>query len=171
MIQGITRYGYPNTLVSSNYLAGSDRALCNGCGVCLRKCPIQAIRGKADPEDRFKKFGRPEVDESLCLGCGVCAVQCRTGAMKLHPRARRVWYPENTFERLLLMSLERGTLQNQLFSDPHSKTQAFLRGILGGFLRLAPVKQALMGDTLRSRFLHAMREGARRQSGMDPARF
>jgi hypothetical protein len=32
---------------------------------------------------------------------------------------------------------------------------------VGGFLRLPPVKRALMSDALRSRFLHAMKFGAR----------
>jgi len=31
---------------------------------------------------------------------------------------------------------------------------------VGGFLRLPPVKKALMSDTLRSRFLSAMAAGA-----------
>ncbi|MCK7505624.1 MAG: hypothetical protein MZV70_17145 [Desulfobacterales bacterium] len=65
-----------------------------------------------------------------------------------------------TFERIILQCLERGTLQNQLFDDPSSKTQAFMRGVLGGFLRLPPVKQALMSETLRSRFLSVMKRGA-----------
>jgi len=39
-----------------------------------------------------------------------------------------------------------------------------MRGIVGGFLRLPPVKRALMSDTLRSRFLSAMAAGAARTS-------
>ena len=83
--------------------------------------------------------------------------------MKLHRRAQRVFHPETTFERTILQCLERGTLQNQLFDDPGSKSQAFLRGVVGGFLRLAPVKRALMSDALRSQFLAAMKSGAAKQ--------
>ena len=83
--------------------------------------------------------------------------------MKLHARAQRVMHPETTFERVLLQSLERGTLQNQLFDDPGSKTQDFLRAVVGGFLRLEPVKRALMSDMLRSRFLASMKGGASAQ--------
>ena len=117
-----------------------------------------------DPDPRFRKHGRPQVDEALCLGCGVCATTCNPGAMRLHPRAQRVLHPEDTFERVLLQCLERGTLQNQLFDDPSSKTQAFLRAVVGGFLRLPPVKQALMSDALRSRFLVGA-EAGRREEG------
>lgn len=160
VLLGITEHGYPNTVMSSSYIARSDRERCKGCGVCSRRCPIQAIPRVPDPDPRFRKFGRPVVDESRCLGCGVCTVKCRFGAMKLHPRKQRVFHPENTFARVILACLEKGTLQNQLFDDPESKTQAFMRGVVGGFLRLPPVKQALMSDRLRSRFLHAMAAGA-----------
>jgi len=163
VLRGLTCHGYTNAVVTSSYIAASDRDLCKGCGTCTRRCPIQAIPRVEDPDPRFRKHGRPQVDESLCIGCGVCTVRCKSGAMKLHKRKQRVLHPETTFERVLLQCLERGTLQNQLFDDPSSKTQAFLRACVGGFLRLTPVKRALMSDVLRSRFLDAMRGGALRQ--------
>jgi hypothetical protein len=51
-------------------------------------------------------------------------------------------------------------LQNQLFDNPASLTHAFARACLGGFLRLTPVKRALMSDALRSRFLGALKHAA-----------
>ena len=163
VLLGITQHGYPNMVVTSSYIARSDRERCKGCGVCSKRCPIQAIPRVPDPDPRFRKHGRPAVDESLCVGCGVCTVKCTSGAMKLHPRKQRVIYPENTFARVILQCLEKETLQNQLFDDPRSKTHAFMRGVVGGFLRLSPVKQALMSDRLRSRFLRAMMAGAARR--------
>jgi ferredoxin len=166
-LKGISKHGFPHAVVTSSYLAASDRNLCKGCGKCSKRCPIEAIPRVPDPDPRFRKHGRPKVDESLCLGCGVCALGCNSGAMKLHPRAQRVLHPETTFERIMLGCLERGTLQNQLFDDPGSKRQAFLRAVVGGFLRLPPVKQALMSDALRSQFLAAIRSGAARQGKRD----
>ena len=72
-------------------------------------------------------------------------------------------HPETTFERIMLRSLERGTLQNQIFADPRSFNQKFARVFVGAFLGLPPVQRALMGDRLRSRFLQAMKQGVRRQ--------
>lgn len=163
VLRGITRHGHPNAIVTSSYIASTDPERCIGCGICSRRCPIQAIDRVADPDPRFRKFGRPRVDESLCIGCGVCALQCAPRAMRLHRRTRRVLHPETTFERIILQCLERGTLQNQLFDDPSSLTQAFARALLGGFLRLPPVKRALFSDALRSRFLGALRDAAVRQ--------
>jgi formate hydrogenlyase subunit 6/NADH:ubiquinone oxidoreductase subunit I len=169
VLGGITRHGYPNAVVTSSFIAASDRALCKGCGSCSRRCPIEAIPRVADPDPRFRKHGRPKVDESICIGCGVCATACKSGAMRLHKRPRRVLHPETTFERTILQCLERGTLQNQLFDDPGKKSHAFLRGMVGGFLRLPPVKQALMSEALRSRFLNAMKDAAARRGGQDLA--
>jgi ferredoxin len=163
VLLGITRHGYPNMVMTSNYVARSDRERCKGCGTCSKRCPIHAISRVPDADPRFRKHGRPEVDESLCVGCGVCTVKCTSGAMKMHGRAKRVLHPEDTFARVILQCLEKGTLQNQLFDDPGSKTQAFMRAVVGGFLRLPAVKQALMSDGLRSRFLHAMMAGAARR--------
>jgi hypothetical protein len=100
----------------------------------------------------------------------VCTLKCRFGAITLHPRPQRVLHPEDRFERIILQCLEKGTLQNQLFDHPGKKTHAFMRGVLGGFLRLSPVKQALMSDALRSRFLGAIRSAASRQGGTDLTR-
>jgi ferredoxin len=163
MLLGITRHGYPNAVVTSNYIAEPDADLCIGCGTCSRRCPINAIDCVPDPDPRFRKFGRPVVDEALCIGCGVCSLRCKPGAMKLHRRPQRVLHPETTFERVILQCLERGTLQNQLFDNPASATHAFARALLGGFLRLPPVKRALMSEVLRSRFLGALRNAAVRQ--------
>lgn len=70
-------------------------------------------------------------------------------------------HPETTYERVILGCLERGTLQNQLFIDPQGTTQKAMRALMGGFLRLPPVKKALMSDTLRSTFLASMKAGTK----------
>jgi len=85
--------------------------------------------------------GSPEIDNSVCIGCGVCALECETEAMRLVKREQRVLHPEDTFERVILQSLERGTLQNQIFGDPKSMSHVFMRGVVGAFLKLPPVKR------------------------------
>jgi ferredoxin len=114
-----------------------------------------------NPQTKKKKDA--VIDASICLGCGVCALHCKNGAVSLVKRDQRVLHPETTFERVILQSLERGTLQNQLFDDPQSIGQKFMRGVVGGFLRLPPVKASLMSDTLRSSFLNVMKTGVEKQ--------
>ena len=152
ILLGISRLGYTNILVTSNYIAASNLETCSGCGDCAEACPINAITMSEDDE--------PQVDEKICVGCGVCALKCDTESMKLKKRPQEVLHPDTVFERIILQSLEKGTLQNLLFDNPQSSSHAFLRGLVGGFLRLAPVKRALMSDTLRSRFLETLKKGA-----------
>ncbi len=169
ILQGISRFGYPSTIVTSSYIARSRAEECSGCGKCATACPIDAIRmvPAAAPAANGKKKLEPQIDLDFCMGCGVCALGCSTGAMKLEQRGQRVLHPETTFERVILQCLDSGTLQYQLFDDPGSRSQAAMQAIVGAFLRLPPVKKALMSDTLRSRFLTAMKTAVARQGKAD----
>jgi len=159
----IREHGYPNALVTSNFIAGIQEDACIGCGKCAKACPINAITMVAleKPESRKKQDAR--VETSICIGCGVCALKCPTKACILTKRGQRVIHPETTFERIMLQSLERGTLQNQIFANPRSINEKFMRAFVGAFLRFPPVKKALLSDRLRSRFLAAMKDGVAKQ--------
>lgn len=152
VLLGISKFGYPNVVVTSSFIAQRDEQICAECGKCAQACPTHAID--------ILPGGNPKIDSSICIGCGVCALKCETKALKLVKRKQRVIHPETVFERVILQCLERGTLQNQMFSNPQSITHAFMRGFIGGFLRLPPMKKALMSDTLRSSFLGIMKKGA-----------
>ena len=164
VLLGVSRFGYPNTVVTSNYIAQVDDDACSECGSCVDVCPVNAIamsNGNGNGSDSHKKptasGGAPDlspsakaggpsgpiINEKLCLGCGVCALECTTESLKLVPRAQRVLTPEDTFERVILQALERGTLQNLLFDNPQSTSHGFMRAFVGGFLRLSPVFSSL----------------------------
>jgi ferredoxin len=167
ILDGINKHGYANTLVSSTLVPRVDMDDCNGCQKCARACHVSAITLTPEPKKTTRKrMFMPVIDEEICIGCGVCSLVCKPEAIHLHKRKQHVIHPENTFERVILQCLERGTLQNQLFDDPGSLSHKAMRGIVGGFLRLPPVKKALMTDTLRSRFLAAIASGASRTGGV-----
>lgn len=160
MLLGISQFGYPHTVVTSSYLAKVEDTTCDGCLKCRKACPINAISLERLAEPEGRKKARPAVDESICIGCGVCALACTTRSMTLRHRPQRVLPPESTFERVILQALEVGTLQNLLFAEPERLSHQFLRAFVGAFLRLSPVKKALVGETLRSRFLGALQAGS-----------
>jgi ferredoxin len=170
ILDGINKHGYPNAIVSSTLVPRVDMVKCNGCQKCARACHISAIILIPEPKRTTRKrMFLPVIDEDFCIGCGVCSLVCDPDAINMQKRDQHIIHPETTFERVILQCLERGTLQNQLFDDPGSLSHKAMRGIVGGFLRLSPVKKALMTDTLRSRFLTAIAAGAAKTGGVNTA--
>jgi ferredoxin len=147
--------GYPNLIVTSTFISQVYEEKCTGCGKCALACPVEAIvMTQAEQSSKKKK---PCIDKDMCLGCGVCAQACSSAAILLHKRGQRIIHPETTFERIILQSLQSGKLVHQLFSNPQSITQKYIRGFLGAFLRLGPVRRGLLSDLLRSKFLSALK--------------
>jgi Pyruvate/2-oxoacid:ferredoxin oxidoreductase delta subunit len=163
LLVGMKKWGYTNVVITSSFLPETNQEACTGCGLCARACPIDARTMVADATPGARRKKKPVTDATMCLGCGVCALKCRSKALALVRREKRIITPETTFERIILQCLERGTIQDQLFDNPRSATLKFMKGFVGGFLRLSPVKRALMSDALRSTFLAAMKKGASAQ--------
>ncbi len=155
--------GSTRTIVTSSMIATHDPTACERCAKCVRACPVRGINMVPAESPRKGRRKIPRIDEEICLGCGVCALKCESKALRLVRRRQRVIHPETTFERVILQCLEAGTLQNQIFDDPTSKSQEWMRAFLGGVLRLPPVKRALLGDTMRSAFLSSMKKGVARK--------
>jgi ferredoxin len=162
-LAGLSKFGFMNSVVTSNFISQVDEALCKGCGRCVEICPVNAISLVSANDAKHPKRKKVCIDTKGCVGCGVCSAKCTIKAIEMIHRGKRVIHPETTFERIMLSSLERGNLQYQIFDNPQSVTQQFMRTFLGGFLRLSPVKKALMSDLLRSSFLNFMKMGAQMQ--------
>jgi Pyruvate/2-oxoacid:ferredoxin oxidoreductase delta subunit len=162
-LAGLTKWGYTEAVITSSYLARPDDSKCNGCKMCSIACPVKAIKMEELTPPEAKRKRRPIVNESWCIGCGVCTLKCKTKSMHLVPRKQRVITPEDMFEKNILQTLEKGNLQNMIFDNPNSISQGFMRSLVGGFLRLSPVKKALVSNTLRSRFLSTMKSGVKSQ--------
>ncbi len=165
VLLGLTRFGYPNAVVTSSFIASVNNVTCDGCGKCAKACPINAIEMIPAGDNGTRKRKVAKINTGICIGCGVCSLQCtKTGSLKLIKRKERVIHPETTFERIILQCLERGTLQHQIFGNPEKISQKMMKGLVGGFLRLTPVKRALMSEKLRSSFLDAMKKGTVKQN-------
>ncbi|NLA57570.1 MAG: DUF362 domain-containing protein [Firmicutes bacterium] len=51
------------------------RDVCRACGLCIKWCPVDAIR---------MVEGKAQIDESVCYGCAECTATCRFGAVKVN---------------------------------------------------------------------------------------
>jgi NAD-dependent dihydropyrimidine dehydrogenase PreA subunit len=67
---------------STYYLSVIDPEPCTGCGICVERCPTDAIQLGDD--------GTAERDENACFGCGICARFCSEGAISLKEGLRKV---------------------------------------------------------------------------------
>jgi electron transport complex protein RnfB len=74
VLRGIKRFPKPAEQVASNFHAHLDSETCTGCGVCIRRCQMDALTLQA---------GRASLDLDRCIGCGLCVSTCQAGALSL----------------------------------------------------------------------------------------
>jgi Pyruvate/2-oxoacid:ferredoxin oxidoreductase delta subunit len=150
-LQAAQRFAMYSPVLTTNFAATVESDTCNNCGQCATVCPVEAI-GSSCPG----KKGHAQVAADLCLGCGVCVKVCPSEAMRLVPRAQRVVTPVNTAHRVLMMAIERETLQHIIFDNQVLHSHRALAALLGALFKLPPVKRLLASRQLKSRYLEAM---------------
>ena len=101
MFEAFHKLKHAESMVPSNYRIRNNVNTCIGCGLCVRRCPMEAIRLEDSPEAKNRivkvaakdKNGKVElknkrgkvsvVDLDRCIGCGVCAYKCPTKSLVL----------------------------------------------------------------------------------------
>ena len=70
----------------SNYRVQTNPETCKGCGLCTKRCPMDALQLEASEKAPASKTGKVAVlSPDLCIGCGVCAYKCPTKSLVLVP--------------------------------------------------------------------------------------
>jgi len=90
----------------TNFSAVADAGLCNGCGRCVTRCQMDAVRVTASPQ-RAAGRGKAVVDPDRCIGCGLCVTTCPTGSLSLILKDRARVPPRNSTAMFGKMYLER----------------------------------------------------------------
>jgi electron transport complex protein RnfB len=87
ILRGITDFGIKESVAYSNYYAVIDPENCQGCGVCIERCQVNAI-SEVD--------GISVVDRECCIGCGLCVTGCPNDVARLEikPDAEIIHPPE-----------------------------------------------------------------------------
>lgn len=67
VLRSAKSHSKPADLVSSSFNAQVDPDICIGCGLCLKRCQMEAIK----LENRIAVL-----DEDRCIGCGLCVNTC-----------------------------------------------------------------------------------------------
>jgi Na+-translocating ferredoxin:NAD+ oxidoreductase subunit B len=82
----------------TNYYCEIDPALCVGCGVCVKRCQLEA---------RAVVNGKAAIDLNRCIGCGNCIVTCEQRAGRLVKKAQETTPPLDDDEFLKVMSKKK----------------------------------------------------------------
>jgi ferredoxin len=150
------RFGMLHPVHTTNFLPEIEAAQCNGCGRCVRVCPVEAVSLVLANDPHRPKRVKAVLIEEICLGCGLCVRACREGALELASRPQRVITPLNSAHRAVVMAIERGKLQNLIFDNRALMSHRAMAAILGVILKLPPVKQVMASRQIKSRYLEAL---------------
>ncbi|MFX1589572.1 MAG: 4Fe-4S binding protein [Promethearchaeota archaeon] len=77
----------PAQFFATNYYAKVNPDLCEGCGICEKRCSMEAIQ----VIDNIS-----HVNKTRCIGCGVCVTTCTAKAIKIHKKKDEIIPPKNT---------------------------------------------------------------------------
>jgi ferredoxin len=98
---------HSRSLDPSNYRVHTNPDTCEGCGLCVERCPMEALRLEDSPQAKNKTGKVAELDPSLCMGCGVCAHKCPTQSLVLERREVIVDPPEDGRDYMKRFMAER----------------------------------------------------------------
>ncbi|MBM3118576.1 MAG: 4Fe-4S dicluster domain-containing protein [Chloroflexi bacterium] len=76
-LRGAARSPVPNKAFIANWIVKIDDDACTGCGACVDRCWMKALKMDGDLAVR---------DANRCIGCGICMYVCPTDAMKMARR-------------------------------------------------------------------------------------
>ena len=91
----------PAEAIDSAFQAKIDKDLCSGCGACLERCQMEAI----------KEGDEYMVDLSRCIGCGLCVSACPTESITMVARAEQKVPPRHYIETTMTILKEKGVIK------------------------------------------------------------
>ena len=113
----------------SNYRVRTNAETCIGCGLCVKRCPMDAlhledyseVRGRitrvTDKNGKIKeltnKTGKVSVlNSDRCIGCGVCVYKCPSKSLVLEHRETTIDPPKDAREytRLVVDDFKAGVI-------------------------------------------------------------
>ncbi|UCE55743.1 MAG: 4Fe-4S binding protein [Desulfobacterales bacterium] len=97
------------SLDASNYRVEIKPETCKACGLCVKRCPMDAIQLKFSSKATNKFSKAPVLDPDLCLGCGVCVHKCPTDSLTLKSKEEIVDPPTDIREYSMRFMADRKT--------------------------------------------------------------
>ncbi len=103
VLRTLKTYPDPANLVSTSFTIKADAESCKGCGVCEKRCQMDALR----MEDE-----KVVLDASRCIGCGLCVSTCPTQSLTLvrKPESEQPRIPKDIIATNIQLGRQRGKL-------------------------------------------------------------
>lgn len=93
---------HPASYVDSNYYAQVNTEMCNGCGICVRRCQMNAITIIGEENEK-----KSLIDLKKCIGCGLCVPTCKPKAMTLQIKEHIIEPPDDASKLYLAILRNR----------------------------------------------------------------
>lgn len=116
-LESFHKLGHKASLDPSNYILEISPESCKACGLCVKRCPMDAIQLKYSDKAGNKFSKAAALDPDLCLGCGVCAHKCPTGSLTLVQRSQIKDPPETARDYMRLYLEDRKAAKAQKSAD------------------------------------------------------
>jgi ferredoxin len=150
------RFGILQPIHTSPFLPEVKVDSCSGCGKCVSGCPVEAMMLVSANDPHQPNRRKAVLNRESCLGCGICARICPNQGITLTPRPQRVITPLNSTHRVVMMAIERGTLQDLIFDNRVLFSHRALAAVLGVILKAPPIKQIMATEQVKSRYMEAL---------------
>jgi len=89
----VLRHGM--SMDASNFIVSVKAETCKACGLCVKRCPMEALSLQESPQAKNKKGKASVLKADRCLGCGVCAYKCPTDSLVLVRRGTDTAPPQD----------------------------------------------------------------------------
>jgi electron transport complex protein RnfB len=101
MLIALKLFPAPARGVKSNYVCTSNEGSCTLCGMCVKRCPVDAVELLEE---------HAYTHEERCIGCGLCVSTCPAEARTLTRKPEEeIYSPADTFfDTFMQMCEERG---------------------------------------------------------------
>lgn len=107
VVGNVLKQPKPGLVFNSGFVPGFDRDLCTACGLCVERCPPEALT--MDTTNQFA------VNLDRCFGCGVCATGCPEGAIAMETKTNFSPPPKTTRELVQAMKNNASGLEAEKF--------------------------------------------------------
>jgi len=100
VLLGTKNFPRPVQFFSANFYADVDSDLCSGCGTCVERCQMDAIKLVNEIS---------KVNKKKCIGCGNCVVTCPEEAIYLKKKDKEIDLPltmDDLYDKILDRKLE-----------------------------------------------------------------